>query len=98
VTDYGTSSGRKRGELEEDRNCTGSVKPDTLMLADGTKKYNIVDLDYAKVKELALLHFILASICWLEPLTDWSFHFSLLLLSLEVGPEEFPEEFRALRK
>ncbi|KAG6362400.1 hypothetical protein INS49_010630 [Diaporthe citri] len=45
--------GRKRGELEEDRNCTGSVKPDTLVLADGTTKYNIVGLDDAKVEELS---------------------------------------------
>lgn len=55
VTDYGASSGRKRGELEEDRNCTGSVKPDTLMLPDGTTKYNIVDLDDAKVEEFRAL-------------------------------------------
>ena len=36
----------------EETNCTESVKPDTLVLADGTTKYDIVGLDDAKVQEL----------------------------------------------
>jgi hypothetical protein len=36
----------------EDSTCSESVKPDTLVLADGTTKYDIVGLDDAKVEEL----------------------------------------------
>ncbi|GAB1314551.1 hypothetical protein MFIFM68171_04761 [Madurella fahalii] len=36
----------------ENSNCTESVKPDTLVLADGTTKYDIVELDDVKVEEL----------------------------------------------
>lgn len=53
--------GRKReeGEIEgEDKNCT-SVRPDTLVLADGITKYNIVDLDDAKIEELVSTFFFL---------------------------------------
>lgn len=86
--------GRKRGGLEENRICTGSVKPDTLVLADGTTKYNIVDLDDAKIEELVSILFILATICLLEPLSNWSPHSSLLLRNLELGPKGFLRSFR----
>lgn len=42
-------AGRKRAENSA---CEGEVKPDTLVLADGTTKYDIVGLDDAKVDEL----------------------------------------------
>ncbi|KAK4126753.1 hypothetical protein N657DRAFT_668789 [Parathielavia appendiculata] len=43
---------RRRAEDTCDSNCTESVKPDTLVLADGATKYDIVGLDDAKVEEL----------------------------------------------
>ncbi len=50
----------------EDSNCTESVKPDTLVLADGTTKYNIVGLDDVKVEELVSTIHCTAPICRLE--------------------------------
>jgi hypothetical protein len=51
---------RKRAE---ESTCEGSAKPDTLVLADGVTKYDIVGLDDAKVEELVstATSFILAS-------------------------------------
>lgn len=46
---YYTFANRRRAENTE---CEGSVAPDTLVLADGTTKYDIVGLDQAKVEEL----------------------------------------------
>lgn len=91
--------GRKRGEggagEEEDGNCT-SVRPDTLVLADGVTKYNIVDLDDAKVEELVstLFVFVLAPVCWMEPLTNWSPRSRLLLLILVLDPKGCLRSFR----
>lgn len=42
-------AGRKRAE---DSTCQGEVKPGTLVLADGTTKYDVVGLDDAEVDEL----------------------------------------------
>ncbi|SPQ25459.1 6e1f6bca-a2ff-4ab8-9397-fa392e43dd32 [Thermothielavioides terrestris] len=39
----------------ESGNCTETVKPDTLVLADGVTKYDIVGLDDAKLEELLAL-------------------------------------------
>jgi hypothetical protein len=53
---------RRRGVEESgNRNCTETVKPDTLVLADGVTEYSIVGLDDAKVEELV-------SSCCLYPL------------------------------
>ncbi|KAK4042046.1 hypothetical protein C8A01DRAFT_14300 [Parachaetomium inaequale] len=46
---------RRRAEEASNRNCTQSVKPDTLLLADGVTKYDIVGLDDAKVEELVAI-------------------------------------------
>lgn len=70
--------GRKRGELEESTNCTGSVKPDTLVLADGTTKYNIIDLDDAKVERLVSTLYYNCLYLLGKPFTNWSPHSSLL--------------------
>ena len=44
----------------EQANCTGSVKPDTLVLADGVTKYDIVGLEDAKVEKLVSVVFMLS--------------------------------------
>jgi hypothetical protein len=47
----------------EESTCTESVKPDTLVLADGVTKYDIVGLDDAKVEEVVSTTLYIAPIC-----------------------------------
>lgn len=54
-------AGRKRAENSA---CEGEAKPDTLVLADGTTKYDIVGLDDAKVNELVSDLFHISLIPW----------------------------------
>jgi len=51
---------RKRAE---DRTCKETVKPDTLVLADGVTQYDIVGLDDAKVAELVSTISVISSPC-----------------------------------
>ncbi|KAK4221055.1 hypothetical protein QBC38DRAFT_540305 [Podospora fimiseda] len=46
---------RRGEEIQEQTNCTESVKPDTLLLADGVTKYDLTQLDDAKVAELVAI-------------------------------------------
>jgi hypothetical protein len=84
----------------EDNNCTESVKPDTLVLADGVTKYDVVGLDDIKVAELVSTMLYIACICRLQPpsyrsyeslarlLANWFSSFtSLLLLVPELAPK-----------
>lgn len=94
---YWFVGGRKRDEIEENSNCTETVKPDTLILADGTTMYNIVGLDDAKVDELvsypphAHIYPLAGNICCLFISRNFA------IAESGVGPEGVPEEFHALR-
>lgn len=68
-------AGRKRAENTA---CEGEVKPDTLVLADGTTKYDIVGLDDAKVDELVSTLFHICA-------------YSLAIATVATKLEEFVE-------
>ncbi|KAK4171325.1 hypothetical protein QBC36DRAFT_199582 [Triangularia setosa] len=76
---------RRRAE-DTCSSCTESVKPDTLVLADGITKYDIVGLDDVKVEELVN-----------HELTGLLFH-KLAIADSGVGPEGVPKEFQVRRK
>ena len=72
----------------EETSCTESVKPDTLVLADGVTKYDIVGLDDGKVEELVSPPFVDQSHLGLsKSWANWPPPSSLRLLVPELVPK-----------